>query len=216
MKNILYKELKLALHPVLYLFALTSALLLAPGYPYAVGMIYFIFGVQILFQTARANKDLEFTATLPVPRAAIVLSKHLSVMLLEILQLLIAVPFALVSSLVLNKGGNAVGLDANFALFGVTLAGYSVFNLVFLPLFYKTGYKLGVPFVLGIISYGIFAALVEIVIANVPALKSNLDSLNPDTFVYQIPLLFAGILIYTASLYLSYKVSVKNFEKISL
>ena len=36
MKNLLYKEFRLAIHPTVYIFFLLTALLLVPSYPYYV------------------------------------------------------------------------------------------------------------------------------------------------------------------------------------
>lgn len=216
MKNIIYKEIKLVIQPAVFLFTLLTALLLIPNYPYAVGMLYFIIGIQIIFQVARANRDLEFTTMLPIPRNAVVISKHFSVMFLQILQIIVAIPFALISSLIINTAGNSVGLDANFTFFGVTLIGYSAFNIMFLPAFYKSGYKIGIPILLGILFYGLTITVFELIISLIPALKENLDNLDPSTFIYQIFFLIAGIIIYFSVLFCSYKLSVKNFEKVNL
>jgi hypothetical protein len=216
MKNLMYKELKLVIHPAIYVISLLTALLLAPFYPYSVVMAFFIHGVEVAFGSARANRDLEFTATLPVSRNAIVLSKHFLLVFLQLLHIFVAVPFALLSSLLIYPAGNIVGFDACFAFFGVTFIGYSVFNIIFLPGFFKSGYKWGFPGLLGGLAYGLTVAVFEIAIAFVPVLKSNLDSLNPGTFIYQIPVLLAGIAIYVGSLCLSYRLSVKNFARVSL
>lgn len=216
MKNLIYKELKLAIHPAIYLFALLSVLLLIPNYPYAIGMFYWYLGMQIVFQMAKANKDLEFTANLPVSRNAVVMSKHLSTVIIQLAQIIAAVPFALISSLLINKSGNPTGLDANFVFFGVTLIAYSAFNIACLPRFYKSGYKLGLPLLSGIAAYAAIVLAFEIAIALVPVLKTNLDSLNPNTFIYQIPFFIVCIIIYAGTLIGSYKLSVKNFKKVSL
>jgi len=216
MKNLLYKELKLVIPPATYLFALLPALLLIPAYPYFVGVSYFFFIIQITFATARANKDHEFTSMLPIPRRQIVLAKHLNVAFVELLTILVAIPFALISSLIINPNGNIVGMDANFAFFGLTLIAYSVFNLAFFPAYFKTGYKMGVPLLIGIAVYLITICFFELVINLVPALKSTLDGLNPQTFIYQFIVLAAGIVIYVGSMFVSYKISTKKFEKVSL
>lgn len=214
--NLIYKELKLVVSPAAYLFPLLAALLLIPQYPYCVGMLYFFFGIQISFQMAFANKDNEFTAMLPIPRRQVVVSKYITVILIQFLQILIAIPFAVLTSFVVNPSGNPLGMDANTAFFGLTLIEYSAFNAIFLPGYFKTGYKMGIPFVLGLTAFFITALAIELIIAFVPALKSALDGIGGDYFVCHLLTLLLGIAVYIITLALSYKKSVKNFEKVNL
>ncbi len=173
-------------------------------------------GVQVCFSIAKANKDPEFTAMLHVPRSAVVLSKHITVMILQLSQLAVAVLCALVSSLVLNPSGNIVGMDANFAFFGLTLIEFAVFNIVFFPMFYRTGYKMALPLACGAGAFILSAVFFEVIIALIQPLNAVLDSLDPSTFIYQIPLLLIGAAVYAAVFYASYRLSVKKFEKVSL
>lgn len=216
MRNLIYKEMKLVLSPFVFLFPVLTALLLVPSWPYAVAMMYFFFAAQSIFYNANSNKDAEFTAVLPVPRNAVVMSKHFTVVFLEMLFIIAAVPFALISALLVNTSGNPLSLDANFAFFGVTLIGYSVFNMVFLPGFFKTGYRVGFPLVMAVLAHFLTVLVLELLIGFVPALKANLDSLEPGTFGWQILLLVAGMIIYVAALFYSYKRSVKNFDKVNM
>ncbi|HPD02679.1 MAG TPA: ABC-2 transporter permease, partial [Clostridia bacterium] len=105
MKNLIYKELKLVLDPKIYIFSLLSGLIMIPNYPYMIGIAYFFLAVQIIFSTMKANKDLEFTALMPISRGSIVKSKYFTVIYLEAVQLVAAIPFALISSLLINKSG---------------------------------------------------------------------------------------------------------------
>jgi hypothetical protein len=216
MKNLVYKELKLVILPGFYLFMLTGILILFPNYPGVVSHFYALFAVQTIFQTAKVNKDLEFASMLPIPRKSIVLARHFTVAFFQTAFLAATVPFALISSLVISPGGNYVGMDANFAFFGFAFIGYSVYNLIMLPLFFKSGSKLGVPVCLGLLGYVVTAVTLEVLAAVVPALTTNLDSLAPSTFGYQLAVLFTGIAVYVGTLFASYKLSVKNFEKVSL
>lgn len=216
MKNLIYKELKLVTHPYIYLCALLTALLLIPNFPSAVVMLFFVVGLQAAFDLARTNKDLEFTAMLPVSRNAIVISKHVRIVSIQLLQIIAAILFAVIASILNPSAVNTISLDANFTFFAVTLIGYSVFNIIFLPGFFKSGYKIIVPGLIGLIAYPLTVAVLEIIIAAIPALKSSLYGFNPNTFVYQMPFLIVGIIIYCGTILGSYKLSVKNFEKVSL
>jgi hypothetical protein len=216
MKNLIYKELKLVLDPKIYIFSLLSGLIMIPNYPYMVGIAYFFLAVQIIFSTMKANKDLEFTALMPISRGSIVKSKYFTVIYLEAVQLVAAIPFALISSLLINKSGNPVGMDANFALFGSALISMSVFNAIFLPMYFKSGYKIAAPLIFGFTGFALAVIVLEFTIAFVPVLRNNLDSLSPATFGRQLIYLAAGLLVFAITPLLTFKKSVKAFERVNL
>ncbi len=216
MKNLFFKELRLVVTPGTYFFALCAALILVPAYPYAVGMSYCLMSILINFGAARANNDQEFTAMLPIPRSRVVLAKHMTVFITELMTLLIAVPCALVSAFVLNPNGNIVGMDANMAFFGFTLIEYSVFNIIFLPWYFRTGYKTGMPMTVGITAYLLTVVGFELMVAFTPGLSAVIDSLHPTTFVYQGVILAAGLIVYLLVSIITYLLSVRNFAKVSL
>lgn len=216
MKNLLYKELRLVLTPGTYFFALCAALILVPAYPYAVGMSYCLMSILINFGVARANNDQEFTAMLPIPRNHVVLAKHMTVILTEVMTLIIAIPFALFSAFVLNPNGNIVGMDANMAFFGFTLIEYSVFNLIFLPWYFRTGYKTGLPMAVGIAAYILTVLGFEFMVAFTPGVAAVIDGLRPATYGYQALVLGTGLIIYILTMAITYLLSIRNFAKVSL
>lgn len=215
-KNLLKKEWLLNWKPAvyLYIYALLTLTLLAPNYPYLVAFGYCLIGIPTLFSYFRANKDLEFSALLPIPRADIVKSKFYAVLLIQGVQIIAAIPCAFISSLLINTNGNLVGLDANFTLFAVTLIEFSVFNIIFLPMFFKTGYKVAVPTVFAFLGYLITTCAIEILIAVVPILHQTFDGFA--NIAAQLILLAVGIIIYLVTMLISYKLSVKNFLKVNL
>lgn len=113
MKNLMRKELVLAMHPASVLFLLLSAMLLIPNYPYYVICFYTCLGTFFICLTGRENRDIEFTALLPVRKTDLVRARVFTVMLMQLAQLVIAVPFAVFSSRV--SAENLVGMDANTA-----------------------------------------------------------------------------------------------------
>ncbi len=216
MKKLIYKELKLVIAPFIYMFPALSAMLILPDYPYAVVMAYCIYGIFVTFNVAQVNKDSEFTANLPVPRRYIVYSRYITVIYLELLQVIIAIPFAILSSLVFHKDGNIVGMDANFAFFGLTFAIYGIFNAIFLPSYFKTGYKLFVPLIKSLSAYLVIATAGELIIAFTPALKECVDGLSPEKMPIRLAILVVGIVIYILANVFSARKAVKNFEKVSI
>jgi hypothetical protein len=217
MKELLFKEFKLAMHPTTYLFLAVGLLLLIPGYIYYVAFIYTCLSIFFLFLSARENKDTFFTASLPVRKRDAVKARCLFVAIIELTQTLLAVPFAIISIRINpNPAGNLAGIEANIAFFGLVLIMYALFNFIFLPQFYKTTIKVGGPLILSSIALAIYVTAVEFAVQTIPYLKTHLDTADPAMALYQLPVLILGIMIFTLSLWWTYRKSAANFEKVDL
>jgi len=217
MKNLLYKELKLASHPTTFLFLAFALMLLIPSYPYYVAFFYTCLGVFFIFLSARGNKDIFFTACLPVRKRDLVKARCTFIAIVELAQIIVSVPFAVIGEKINpNPGGNPVGIEANVAFFGLIFLMFGLFNLSFLPSFYKTAYKLGKPLLFGGLAVGLFILVAEGSVQAIPALKAALDTTDPALMIRQIPILVAGILCFYGLTLLAYKKSVRNFEKVDL
>ena len=162
MKNLLYKEFRLAIHPSVYIFFVLTALLLVPSYPYYVSFFYLMLGIFLTFKTNRAENDIFYSALLPVRKGDVVRARVLTVALLELANILIAIPFAVISAKINPAGGNNAGIEPNVAFFGLSFLMYGGFNLIFFPVFYKTGRSEGKAFLWG----GVFTFLYIIAAAH--------------------------------------------------
>ena len=217
MKALLYKEIKLALHPTTYLFMAIGAMLMIPSYPYYVAFVYTCLGIFFIFLSSRENKDIFFTASLPVRKSDVVKSRVFTVAIIELLQLAIGIPFAIIGIRINpNPAGNIAGIEANMAFFGLVLIMYALFNVMYLPLFYKTAVKVGIPLIFASIAVTIYVVAAELAVQKIPFLKTHLDTSDPAMAIYQFPILIAGMLIFALSLWLTYRKSVANFEKVDL
>ena len=210
------KEWTLLIKPSIFIFVypLLAFTLLSPDYPYFLAFWYCLLGIPVLFSYFKGNKDLEFTSMLPIKRADIVKSKFLTILFIEMLQIIVAIPFAIISALIVNPEGNLVGLDANFTLFATQLIGFGIFNIIFAPFFFKTGYKVALPTTFAYIGYFVFSVVIELVIGLIPAMYNIFDGYG--NLGAQIGLLAFGIVFFVVTFWLSYKLSVKNFEKVNL
>lgn len=215
MKNLLYKELKLAVHPSILIFPFIGMLLLIPAYPYFVAFVYTFIGFGNLFMMGKTNQDIFFTVSLPIRKKDAVTARFYTIAAIELLQIAVAIPFAIISSII-NPQGNAVGIDANFALFGFVFIMYAIFNAVFLPLFYKTAYKIAMPLFLAIAPVSVFIVGVEIAVQTVPFLKNSLDTPQAGRMIPQLLVLIAGILIFVLANVLACKKAARNFDKVDL
>ncbi len=212
MKSLMYKEFHLVISPMFYLVLLFGALLLIPQWVYLVAPSYFLFiTVPNLFAIAKAQNDIGFSAMLPVRRNDIVKSRILSLITLEVLQILVTAIFAVVN-LAIYPEENFV-LDTNATFIGCVFIEYAIYNAVFFPMFYKTAYKIGVPILAACSAALLFAVGVEFLIAFVPGLKV-LD--GREHIAAQLSVLVGGIIIFVLLNILAYKKSAKNFERVNL
>ena len=212
MKNLLYKELKLVSHPMVFIFSLFGIMLLIPSYPYLIPFIYCFVSFTFIFIGGRESKDMFFTTCLPIERKSVVTSRFISIMIIELFTVAFAVPFAFLSHII-NKNGNDM-LDANMALFGFVLLMYGIFNYIFLTIFYKTAYKLAKPFLYGSIVVLIYGVAIEVLIQAVPVLKENLDGFSG--ILPQAIVLCIGIVGYALLNIFALKKSQKEFLLIDL
>lgn len=213
MRELIYKEFKLAKHPTMFIFPIFAAMLLIPSYPYALAFMYTILAVFYMFLSARENNDVLFTVLLPIRKRDAVKARFAIVLIMEIVQVIVCIPFAIISSKINpNIAGNSAGIEANAALFGFALIMFAVFNLIFLPMFYKTGYKIGIPFVIAALAVTVFIGIVETMINIIPYFKQTLDTVGL-FHINHIIILVLGIVIYAVLTFFAYKLSVKRFER---
>lgn len=161
MMQCLYKDLRLAAHPTLYMFVLLGALVIVPSYPYS---LVFFFGCLAPFITmmyGRETNDIYYMALLPIEKRKIVTSKCFLFAVTQLSQLLFSIPFTILHAIYLPQS-NVVGLNPNIAYYGFGLMIYAIFHFIFLTEFFKTAYKTGKAFIFGIIPAVICMIAVEV------------------------------------------------------
>lgn len=92
MKQLLYKEFKLALHPTAVIFLALSAMLLIPNYPYYVTFFYTCLGVFFICLNGRENRDIYYSMLLPIRKRQIVKARFLMVAALQLAQAVLGRP----------------------------------------------------------------------------------------------------------------------------
>lgn len=215
MRQLLHKEFSLSLFPLPYCFWALAGLMLIPNYPYLVTFFYTTLGVMFLFQYNRENRDIDYMMTLPVRKRDMVTARFLQVTAIELGQVIVCIPFMLIRSqyAFLN---NQVGFEANIALLGVGLAQMGLFNLVFLPGFYKNGVRVGIPFLKGSIVNFLYICLMETLLRVVPYFARYCDSMAAADQLRQLPVLLAGLALHAALTFASWRVSVRRFQRLDL
>ena len=211
--KLLFKELALAAHPSSFVFALMGCLVIVPAYPYSAIFLFGCLAPYLAFLNARETNDLWFTALLPVSRRDSVRGKCLLAVCLQLFQLSISIPFAILRRS-LGIENNPVGLDVTLAWYGFALAAYAAFDLVFFAVYFKSGYKAGKAFLLAVPLLVAVMAAAEIA-AHIPALQW-MDSAAPEQMRRQAPVFLAGAACYAILLPLAYKISACRFESVDL
>lgn len=213
MKNFLFKELRLAAHPSLFIFTALGVLVLVPDYPYGAIFLFGSLATYITFQYGRETNDIYYSSLLPTDRRDIVKSKLLLSIFAECAQLLISLPFAFVRPL-LFPGGNVVGIEANVAFYGFALFSYAIYNLIFFSEFYKTAYKAGISFIKAFIPEAIVIGVME-TFAHMPSL-AWIDGMAGDDLLLQLPILAGGIVAYCVCNIAALKTAVKRFASVDI
>jgi len=217
LKRLLYKEWKLCMHPAVYFFFLMGAMLLIPSYPYFVPFFYACLGIFFIFLQGRENRDLHFSALLPIEKGDAVRGRVLLVVIIEVLQIISSIPFAVLGAKINpNPEGNLAGMEANIAFYAFVFLLYALFNLLYLPRFYRSGYKVGKSLLWALSFVLLYAVAVEVAVALVPALKFSLDTLDPALQLRQIPLLLGSMLLYGVFSVQACRLSIRNYRRVDL
>ena len=85
MTALLYKQFRLVCHPMTPIFCLFGVMVLIPNYPYTVIFFYVMLGMFFTFLNVREQKDIYYSAILPVPKRDTVKAGCVLVALVELL-----------------------------------------------------------------------------------------------------------------------------------
>lgn len=214
MKALLYKQFRLVCHPMTLIFCLFGIMVLIPNYPYTVIFFYVMLGLFFTFLNIREQKDIYYSALLPVPKRDTVKAGCAFVVIIEVLSLVVLIPCSLLAVHLQPGKDNLVGLDPNLALLAAGFLLYAVFNGVFLPSFYANGYKVGIAFIKAVIPTTLAMGALE-ALPHFPAL-TWLDDLDAATQVRLLPALIASVLIYAGGMALTFRASARRYEKVDL
>ena len=210
MKALLYKQFRLVCHPMTLIFCLFGIMVLIPNYPYTVIFFYVMLGLFFTFLNIREQKDIYYSALLPVPKRDTVKAGCAFVVIIEVLSLAVLIPCSLLAVHLQPGKDNLVGLDPNLALLA---AGFLLYA-VFLPSFYANGYKVGIAFLKAVIPTTLAMIVLE-ALPHFPAL-TWLDDLDAATQVRLLPVLIGSVLIYAGGMALTFWASAQRYEKVDL
>lgn len=213
MAAILQKEYKLFVLPLVYLFMAFILMLIIPNYPYTVSFFYTCLGIFFCFQMGRENRDVYYMLMLPIEKKDIVKARYLTVLSIEILQMLLCIPMSVIRGKILTYP-NLAGIEADVAFYGGACIIFAVFNLVFFSGYFKDVSKVGISFLKAGIGTFVALGLVEASVHIGKALLGTCfwDSMKGEDLVKQIPILLAGIIIFILANLFGYRRDVKHFK----
>ena len=231
MKALLYKEFKLSMHYMCYIFvALFPLMILIPSYPVAIGFIYILSCYPVLFLGAnkgQQSNDLLFSTLLPVRKKDIVLARIFTVLFMQLafialmaalLPLAIYFQNGMIADAVANGKEAPVTpglpLQAFGSIVGIAIVGYALADLIFFPIYYKHGKSIVASTlctILGFLVYlGIFTLGLPYAIPNEAYIKTL-------TIPWvQIVIVVSAVAISFVLHLVNYKVSAKRLEQVDL
>lgn len=213
MKDLLYKEFRLAINPFFHLIALlTGCLLLIPNWVYFVAFMYLYWiAIPNILLTYNSQNDLVFSAFMPVKKSDIVKSKIVALIIMEISNILVATIFAVIHNRLFSSYNFL--MDLNMAFFGFVLIMHGIFNLTLFPMYFKTGYKVGFPIVMSCIVVLLYAGFLETMVILNTGFRNIVEGSNTG---YQLFILIIGIGLFSLLSYIAYKLSAKRFNLVEL
>ena len=165
MKNLIYKELGLSINKFFYLLPIVlGALMFIPGWIFLL-VFYYFFWITIpqVYGSYLAQGDYNLLAVLPIKRKDIATSKIYALFILEGLHLVFAIIFGLIHNLI--YGSWNFFFDINLAFFGVGILLFGVFNISFLPAYFKTSHFFGKPLIFASITTLVYGFVFEFGVA---------------------------------------------------
>lgn len=232
MKALIYKELKLAMHPICYIFIVAFPLMmLIPNYPIGIGFIYLLSCYPILFLGAnkgQQSNDLLYSTLLPVRKKDIVLARIITILLMQLTFIIIlsalypaacAINQAMVEATKQAKEAGqevkeasipGLGLNSYVLLIAIAIVGYAIADLIYLPIYYKKGKSIVMSTLLTILAFVAYICLFTIGLPYIP----GCEILNNLHIGVQFAVLGASLIISFGLHFITYKISSKRLEKV--
>ena len=224
MKALLYKEFKLSMHYICYIFVVAFPLMiLIPAYPLAIGFIYVLTCYPILFLGAnkgQQSNDLLYSVLLPVRKKDIVKARMFTVIIMQftfiaIMSLLLPLAFTIAA----ETTEKVPGLDLNgfVSVVAIALVGYAIADLIYFSIYYKNGKSIVASTILTILGFVVYLGIFTIALPYIPGFGEGYKHVLNDSGVgIQFAVLAGALVIYTLLHWLVYKIGSKNLEQVDL
>ena len=221
MKALVYKELKLAMHPICYLFiCIFPLMILIPSYPIAIGFIYVLTCYPILFLGAnkgQQSNDLLYSTLLPVRKKDIVMARIITVALMQFSFIAIMsclYPLAVyINNAIADAEIPGIGLNGYVSILAIAIIGFAIADLIFFPIYYKNGKSIVMSTLFTILGFVFYLGIFTIAIPFIPGLEGYKNVLTGNLGI-QFAILGGALIIYVLIHWLVYRISAKRLEKV--
>ncbi len=217
MTKLLNKEFRLACSPLSWIFLVAVGMTLLPGYPILMGAFFVCFGVFHSFQNAREANDVLYTVLLPVRKRDFVGAKFAFTCCIQLIGFVGMAALTALRMTALSGGKayltNAL-MNATPLFLAFALLIFTAFNVFFLGGFFRTAWKLGMPF----LAFGI-ATFLLIVVGEALHFIPGLAFFNApagERLGLQFAILGGAAVVYALGTWLSCRACMAKFEKIDL
>jgi len=223
-KNLIYKELKLSMHPVCWCFIFLFPLMVfIPGYPVAISYIYVMAAYPILFLGAnkgQQSNDLLYSTLLPVRKKDIVLARIITVMIMQLIVSILVVALSPLAKYVLSlpalqNAAKVPGLSHSDigTVVAFSLLTFGICDFIFFPIYYHKGRSIVASSLLTIFTFAILIVTFTIILPTIPGLSAVLQN-NP----WWLQIIFVVVALGISCLlhFGIYKVSSRLLEKVDM
>ncbi len=217
MKSLLNKDFRLSASALTYAFLAASLMTMLPGYPILMGAFFVCLGLFHSFQNGRETNDILYTALLPVPKRDVVRAKYAFSCTIQMLSFFLMSLLTLLRMAILGNAevyrSNAL-MNAGPLFLAFVLLIYASFNGLFLQRFFRTAYRIGIPFLL----FGI-AVLILTAVGESLHFFPGLEFLNTpsgERIGLQMGILGVAAMVFALTTWLSCRASIRSFEQLDL
>ena len=227
MKALLYKEFKLAMHPICYVFiCLFPFMLLIPSYPLGVAFIYLMSCYPVLFLGAnkgQQSNDLLFSTLLPIRKKDIVKARIITVIIMQVAYMLIMtalypVAVKLEESMVAAGAEDVmhagIGLNGYVSVLAIGVVGFAIADLIFFPIYYKNGKSIVMSTLFTILGFVVYLGIFTVAFPYIPGMEWYTKILCNSGVGVQFAILGGAIIVSAALHYVVYKISSKRLEQV--
>lgn len=219
MKALIYKEMRLSMHPICYIFiTLFPLMILIPAYPLGIGFIYVLTCYPILFLGAnkgQQSNDLLYSTLLPVRKKDIVMARIFTVIFMQVVFMLIMSALYFLAKFAYSSHPEdysipGLGLNSYVLVLAFAIVGYAIADIIFFPIYYKHGKSIVMSTLFTILGFVVYIGITTIGLPYVP----GLEILNNLHIGIQFAALAGAIALSFLLHFFVYRISSKRLEMV--
>lgn len=222
MKALLYKELKLTVHPLCYVFiGLAGFVAIIPDMPISIVFVYAFCCYPLIFMgvnKGQQSNDLYFTTLLPVRKKDIVLARIITLTFIQAISIVICLLgliirdnfpiFPLEEEEIVSAGLNSQYV---VPIIGFALIAFSCADIIFLSFYYKKGKSILLSTLLSVLALTTILTTTTLIL---PELFIGFYDFIANNIIGILIFLVASIGIYFGMRFATYKIGSKMLEKV--